>query len=75
PSAGLSPALVKNTLSLVQQFNQKYGTTVILVEQNVREALQVSRRAFLLKNGQVVSEEHPAKLLANENAIHKLFFN
>lgn len=75
PSAGLSPALVKSTLNLVHQFNQKYGTTVILVEQNVREALQVSRRAFLLKNGQVVSEEHPAKLLENENAIHKLFFN
>jgi len=75
PSAGLSPSLVKNTLSLVQQFNQKYETTVILVEQNVREALQVSRRAFLLKNGQVVSEEHPAKLLENENAIHMLFFN
>ena len=75
PSAGLSPALVKATLSLVQQVNAKYGTTVILVEQNVREALQVSRRAFLLKNGQVVSEEHPSKLLENENAIHKLFFN
>lgn len=75
PSAGLSPALVKATLSLVQQVNSKYGTTVIFVEQNVREALQVSRRAFLLKNGQVVSEEHPAKLLENESAIHKLFFN
>lgn len=75
PSAGLSPALVKATLSLVQQVNAKYGTTVILVEQNVREALQVSRRAFLLKNGQVVAEEHPVKLLENENAIHKLFFN
>ena len=28
PSAGLSPALVKNTLSLVQEINQKYGTTI-----------------------------------------------
>jgi len=75
PSAGLSPALVKSTLALVRQINEKYGTTVILVEQNVREALQISRRAFLLKNGQVAAEEHPAKLLENENAIHKLFFD
>lgn len=75
PSAGLSPALVKNTLSLVQEINLKYGTTVILVEQNVKEALQVSRRAFLLKNGQVVAEEHPTKLLEDENTIHRLFFN
>ncbi len=75
PSAGLSPALVKNTLSLVQEINQKYGTTVVLVEQNVKEALLVSGQAFLLKEGQVISEENPAVLLENESAVHKLFFN
>ena len=74
PSAGLSPALVKHTLNRVKEINEKYGTTVILVEQNIKEALRVSQRAFILKDGRIVSEENPARLLEDETAaVHRLF--
>jgi branched-chain amino acid transport system ATP-binding protein len=52
PSLGLAPLLVKQIFEIVGEINAQ-GTTVVLVEQNARQALRVARRAYVLETGAV----------------------
>ena len=55
PSLGLHPLLVSHTFEAIQEINRN-GTTILLVEQNVYFALEISHRAYVLENGRVVME-------------------
>lgn len=55
PSLGLAPLLVKAIFETLVQINRE-GTTILLVEQNVLRALQLSHRGYVLENGQIVLE-------------------
>jgi len=74
PSAGLAPSLVKQILTKIQQINKDRGISIILVEQNIGEALKISERAYLLKNGEIVGEEKPG-MLDQEKALQEMFFS
>lgn len=52
PSLGLAPLLVKEIFRIVQAINWQ-GTTILLVEQNVRQALEVAKRAYVLETGRI----------------------
>jgi branched-chain amino acid transport system ATP-binding protein len=52
PSLGLAPTLVDRMFELVAQLHRE-GTTILLVEQNVRRTLQIADRAYLLRTGRV----------------------
>ena len=56
PSAGLAPLAVARLFELIQEIREKLGTTVLLVEQNVNEALRVAQRAYILEEGRIVHE-------------------
>jgi branched-chain amino acid transport system ATP-binding protein len=64
PSLGLAPNLVKEVFRTVQSINAK-GTTILLVEQNARMALQVAHRGYVLETGRVVLEGAGRELLHN----------
>jgi len=64
PSLGLSPLLVKNIFSAIQEVNRQ-GTTVLLVEQNVYQSLHISHRAYVMETGRVVLSGTGAELLAD----------
>lgn len=51
PSAGLAPKLARDILHKVQELNQRLGITILLVEQRVREAIDISSRVFTLSSG------------------------
>jgi branched-chain amino acid transport system ATP-binding protein len=53
PSLGLAPALVRDIFRIVKELHVQ-GLTILLVEQNVQQALQVADVAFVLENGRVV---------------------
>ncbi|WP_137389874.1 ABC transporter ATP-binding protein [Rhodoligotrophos defluvii] len=53
PSVGLSPKMVAQVFALVQSLAASEGLTVVLVEQNVAEALEVSSRAYVLDHGRI----------------------
>lgn len=57
PSAGLAPNAVKMMLQKVREIRNRFGTTVLLVEQNVRKALEIADRVYILKGGKVVHED------------------
>jgi branched-chain amino acid transport system ATP-binding protein len=64
PSLGLAPVMVKLIFETLQQVNDA-GTTIMLVEQNVPRALQLSHRGYVLENGRLVLEGTRASLLAS----------
>ena len=66
PSLGLAPLLVKEIFSTIAAINRD-GITVLLVEQNTRHALALSRRGYVLENGRVALVGTGADLLGNEH--------
>ena len=71
PSLGLAPMLVQQVFHLVRQLRDE-GQTVLLVEQNARQALQVSDRAYLLQSGSLVLEG-PSKELAADPRVQQAY--
>jgi branched-chain amino acid transport system ATP-binding protein len=63
PSLGLAPALVQRVIDSVVEINRRLGTPILLVEQNVKQALRFSARCYVLKLGQVELEERSDVLL------------
>jgi branched-chain amino acid transport system ATP-binding protein len=53
PSMGLAPVLVDSIFDTIQELN-KEGTTILLVEQNARVALQIANRGYVLETGEIV---------------------
>jgi branched-chain amino acid transport system ATP-binding protein len=64
PSLGLSPLLVEEVFALIGRLNRE-GLSILLVEQNVGQSLEIAHRAYVLENGAVVFHGTPAELLAN----------
>ncbi len=58
PSLGLSPLIVQAMFGAIREVNAG-GMSVLLVEQNVAEALAIADRAYLLEEGRIVSEGTP----------------
>lgn len=63
PSLGLAPLLVQRVIESVQEINRRFGTAIVLVEQNVRQALRVAGRVYVVKVGQIALEESSQALL------------
>jgi branched-chain amino acid transport system ATP-binding protein len=65
PSLGLSPILVQTIFGVIREINAK-GTTVLLIEQNARQALAIASRGYVLEVGKIVFEDTAANLMASE---------
>jgi branched-chain amino acid transport system ATP-binding protein len=62
PSMGLAPLIVQQIFQILKEINDQ-GTTILLVEQNATQALQLSHRAYVLETGTVVKSAPAAELL------------
>lgn len=71
PSLGLSPKIVKKIFATIKQINDA-GTTVLLVEQNVKASMKIAAKAYILELGHVALSGTPEELNANDN-IRKLY--
>jgi branched-chain amino acid transport system ATP-binding protein len=65
PSLGLSPLLVETIFGVIRDINAA-GTTVLLIEQNARQALAVAARGYVLEVGRIVYADQSSVLLASE---------
>jgi branched-chain amino acid transport system ATP-binding protein len=65
PSLGLAPLVVKSIFKVIRQINDS-GVSVLLVEQNVRAALKLTKRAYIIENGQVAGHGEAKRLLDDE---------
>ena len=66
PSLGLSPILVNKVFEIVKTLKSQ-GVTVLLVEQNIHHALEVSNRGYVLETGQITLEGASSELLDNKH--------
>lgn len=71
PSMGLAPLIVKEIFHIVKEINSD-GTTILLVEQNARQALKVAHHAYVLETGKVV-KSGPAQELLNDSSIKEAY--
>lgn len=71
PSLGLSPLLVTTVFELISKISSE-GITVMLVEQNVKQALKLSQRAYVLENG-MISLEGTAEEVINNPQVKKAY--
>lgn len=62
PSMGLAPLIVADIFKIIREINQE-GTTVLLVEQNVRQALKVAHKGYVLETGKIVTSGSSTDLL------------
>lgn len=66
PSLGLAPLIVEQVFETIHKINQM-GTSILLVEQNVRSSLEIAQRAYVIETGQNVLKGPAKELLSNEN--------
>lgn len=66
PSLGLAPKLVKEVFAFVKEINRK-GISVLIVEQNVKETLQLSDRAFIIQDGKTTFDGRSEELMDDDN--------
>ena len=69
PSMGLAPLIVHEIFRVIRRLNDQ-GTTILLVEQNARAALQIARYGYVLETGTVALEGPVQELLADEKVRH-----
>lgn len=67
PSLGLSPILVREILDRVKKINVEEKTSILLVEQNAKAALELSDYGYVMENGRVVMDAPAEKLRDNED--------
>jgi branched-chain amino acid transport system ATP-binding protein len=66
PSLGLSPALVKGAFENLIRIKKELRTTIVIVEQKVREVLKICQRVYLLKMGRVAYTGTASDLLQGD---------
>lgn len=62
PSIGLAPNLVERVMQSIRQINERFGTSILMVEQNVQYSLPIAHRATVIKTGEVVYNGDPEPL-------------
>jgi branched-chain amino acid transport system ATP-binding protein len=67
PSLGLAPLLVMAIFDIVRRINQEHGTTILLVEQNARTALDIADYGYIMEGGRIVLEGETNRLRDNED--------
>lgn len=71
PSMGLSPLFVSEVFKIIEEIRAS-GTTVLLVEQNAKKALEIADRAYVLETGRIVLSGD-AKDLMNDDSVKKAY--
>ena len=71
PSMGLSPIYVNEIFDIIKEVSAS-GTTVLLVEQNAKKALEIANKAYVLETGKIVLQGE-AKALMNDDKIKKAY--
>ena len=69
PSLGLAPLVVKDLFRLIRTLRDR-GVTILLVEQNVRQALTVADRGYVMESGRLVLSGKAQDLLADDQVAH-----
>ena len=73
PSLGLSPKLVKFMMGHIRKINREFGVTVLIVEQKVREVLEICHHIYSIKLGKIAYSGKPEILKTDKQKLKELF--
>jgi branched-chain amino acid transport system ATP-binding protein len=65
-SLGLAPIIVQNIYKTLKEINQSLNMTILIVEQNVRLALEIAHKGYVIENGRIVGQGPAQELLNSE---------
>ena len=68
PSMGLAPLVIRDIFKILQGLNES-GLTILLVEQNVRQALQIAHYGYVMENGRITAARPSAELIHDPRVI------
>ena len=71
PSMGLAPLFIREIFNIIEEINQR-GTTILLVEQNAKIALEISDRGYVIETGKIVASG-PAQALLKSNEVQRAY--
>ncbi len=66
PSLGLAPLIIRNIFEIIQKLNRENRTTVLLVEQNAYQALNIAHRGYVLETGNIILSGPASELLGHD---------
>ncbi len=69
PSLGLAPLMVANIMEAIQLINKEYHVAILLVEQNIRYALDISSRVYVMRLGKIIMQSRTEELRQKENYV------
>jgi len=72
PSHGLAPVIVETVFDVISQLNRDEGLTIVLVEQNAHQALDIAQTAYVLQSGSIVLRGETTELASNQ-AVQELY--
>ncbi|HEY7415320.1 MAG TPA: ABC transporter ATP-binding protein [Ktedonobacteraceae bacterium] len=72
PSHGLAPVIVETVFDVIAQLNREEGLTIVLVEQNAHQALDIAQTAYILQSGSIVLRGETKELESNQ-AVQELY--
>jgi len=73
PSLGLAPLMVKEVFNVIKDLRER-GITILLVEQNAMQALQLADRGYVLEQGKIAAQDPADKLLRNLQKLEEAYF-
>jgi branched-chain amino acid transport system ATP-binding protein len=62
PSLGLSPKLVRQTFTKIKEINQKFDTSILIVEHNIKSVLKMADFGYIMVDGQIEAQDEAKKL-------------
>ena len=66
PSMGLAPMICKDIFNIISNLRDEFNTTILLVEQNAKAALQIAERGYVMETGKIILQESTEDLLNNK---------
>jgi branched-chain amino acid transport system ATP-binding protein len=73
PSVGLAPIMVARTIDAIRELKERYRLTILMAEQNFREALRIADRGYVIVHGKIAFEGRSAEELNNNELIRRFY--
>lgn len=73
PSIGLAPKIVHDVFQKIAEINKTFGTSIVIVEHNLKSLLTIAHRGYIIAEGKIFMEGSVEKL-ADSATLHKVFF-
>jgi branched-chain amino acid transport system ATP-binding protein len=73
PSVGLSPLLVSQTITKIEELKKKFGLTVLMAEQNFHQAVRIADRGYIIVHGEIAFEGKTVAELQSNEIVKQLY--